>query len=398
VHGRFHAFDLARALLERGHDVTLFTNYPKWAVKRFDFPTDRVRSFWVHGVLGRVSDQVQRKKLRHNPEPWLHPLFGRWVAKRIGSENWDVVVCWSGVGEEIFDRLLEKQVLRICHRSSSHIRVQARLLGEEEKRIGAPLDHPDDWIIAREEREYTLADVIYAPSSFARESFLAQGASPGKVVFIPHGVSTKAFRPSQEVVDARCARILSGKSLRVLNVGTFSFRKGMWDTAEVIRRLSQDKFEFRFVGPIAPEASFLASDLRDSVTFVGVRPQRELPVQYAWGDIFILPTIEDGFPFVLAQASAAALPILTTPNGAGTDLVRDNETGWVLPIRSPEAFIERLRWCDAHREELARMVRRIYDDFRPSDWSDVAADFEAICFQGVEAKRLRGLEARRLRG
>lgn len=36
VHGRFHAFDFAREL-SRNHDVTIFTNYPKWAIllKRF---------------------------------------------------------------------------------------------------------------------------------------------------------------------------------------------------------------------------------------------------------------------------------------------------------------------------------------------------------------------------
>ncbi|MFQ5872901.1 MAG: hypothetical protein ACE5JL_03755, partial [Dehalococcoidia bacterium] len=59
----------------------------------------------------------------------------------------------------------------------------------------------------------------------------------------------------------------------------------------------------------------------------------------------------------------------------------------VLPIRSPEAFVERLRWCDAHREELVAMVRRIYDDNQPRDWADVAADFEALCRAGRTARK-----------
>ena len=54
IHGRFYGFDLVRGLLQRGHDVTLFTNYPRWAVKRFDVPGECVRSFWWHGVLTRV--------------------------------------------------------------------------------------------------------------------------------------------------------------------------------------------------------------------------------------------------------------------------------------------------------------------------------------------------------
>jgi glycosyltransferase involved in cell wall biosynthesis len=165
----------------------------------------------------------------------------------------------------------------------------------------------------------------------------------------------------------------------VLNVGTFSFRKGMWDMAAVIRELHREHFHFRFVGPIATEALALAKALRASATFVPKQPQAELPNFYAWGDIFVLPAIEDGFQTVLGQAAAAALPILTTPNGAGLDLVRDGETGWVLPIRDPEAFVERLHWCNSHRRELAAMVQRIYHNFQPHDWSDVAADFETLC-------------------
>jgi hypothetical protein len=66
--------------------------------------------------------------------------------------------------------------------------------------------------------------------------------------------------------------------------------------------------------------------------------------------------------------------------------VREGENGWVLPIRSPKAFIERLRWCDAHRKELAAMVRRIYTEFQPRTWEEVAADFEAIATECIKIK------------
>jgi hypothetical protein len=96
VHGRFHAFDLARALLRRGHDVTLFTNYPRWAVKRFDFPESRVRSFWLHGVISRVASKLHRGDVSRHEE-WFHKLFGRWAATELAKEHWDIVHSWSGV-------------------------------------------------------------------------------------------------------------------------------------------------------------------------------------------------------------------------------------------------------------------------------------------------------------
>jgi len=82
---------------------------------------------------------------------------------------------------------------------------------------------------------------------------------------------------------------------------------------------------------------------------------------------------------VLAQAAAAAVPILTTSNCSGPDLIRPGETGWIVPIRSPERLVERLRWCGTHREELAAMGERLYTRFQPRDWAAVAADFERLC-------------------
>ena len=389
VHGRFHAFDLARELLRRGHDVTLLTNYPRFAVARFGVPPERVRSLVLHGVIGRAFWRVGERYRWLYPEALLHRWFGRWVAAQVRWERWDVVVCWSGIGEEAFRALEGTGTLRICQRGSAHIRTQARLLEEEERRTGVPQDRPSPWIIAREEREYALADVIWVPSSFVKQTFLEQGVPEERLVVTLLGVDTRVFRPSVEVIESRCQRLLAGEPLRVLYVGTFSYRKGMWDMAQVVGTLAPEGFQFRFVGPVAAECQPLVAKLSKVATFIPKQPQQELPRFYAWGDVFVLPTIEDGYQMILAQTAASGLPFLTTSHGAGPDLVRDGITGWVLPIRAPDVFIRRLRWCHNHRKELATMVRRIYNDFRPRDWADVAADFEHIISERKRIGRVR---------
>jgi glycosyltransferase involved in cell wall biosynthesis len=122
----------------------------------------------------------------------------------------------------------------------------------------------------------------------------------------------------------------------------------------------------------------LVAELRGQAEFLPKQPQQELARHYAWADVFFAPTLEDGFQVVLGQVGASALPILTTTNGAGPDLVREGQTGWVLPVRSPETFIQRLRWCETHRQELAAMIERIYTFYQPRDWADVASDFERM--------------------
>src|SRR5262249_34160868 len=101
-------------------------------------------------------------------------------------------------------------------------------------------------------------------------------------------------------------------------------------------------------------------------------------------DIFVFPTIQDGYAAVLAQAKASGLPIIASTNCAGPDLVTPGEDGWVVPIRTPAAIIDRLREADADRSRLAAMSEAVYDSFRPRDWSDVAADFEHIYYRLVD--------------
>ena len=382
VQGRFHAFHFARALLDRGCDVTVLTNYPKWAAARFGLPRDRVRSFWPHGVLTRAMGRLDPRLARYGGEAWLHTMFGRWTARQLASERWDVVHPWSGVAEESLRSLKGTRTLCLLMRGSAHIRTQAELLTEEEERTGVRQDHPSRWRIAREEREYALTDRIVVLSTFAYRTFISQGVHAEKLHIIPLGASLQKFRPTPEIVRARQRRLLGGGPLRVLYVGAMSLRKGLWDMARVVKVLGTEKFAFQFVGPQPLEAHAVLSELRADVTLRSKQPEAELPGVYAWGDVFLFPTIEDGFAVVLAQAAAAALPVLTTTNSSGLDLIREGENGWVVPIRAPEALVARLRWCSDHRDEVAAMVGRIYDRFRPRDWSAVAADFEAACLDG----------------
>ena len=386
VQGRFHAFDLVRALITRGHDVTLFTNYPKWAVKRFGLSADKVRSFWLHGLVSRLAYRVHEHVLAWEPERWLHPMFGRWAAAQLSKESWDVIHGWSGVVEEI---LLQERgrTLQLVMRGSAHIRAQGRILEDEERRTGCALDRPGPWISAREQREYMLADRIVVLSTFALESFKQEGYGYPKLRSLPLGANTAKFRPTLEVIEARCRRIVSGEPLRVIYTGNLSFQKGLWDAAEILRALRGRKFRFQFLGSAAAEVQTLKSSLSTLAEFVPRQPQHTLPEWYAASDLFMFPTIQDGFAAVLAQAHSSCLPILATTNCCAPDLIKEGETGWVLPIRSPQAFVERLLWCESHREELAQMVHGAYLNFQTRDWNDVAADFESLCVLDLTLKR-----------
>jgi glycosyltransferase involved in cell wall biosynthesis len=262
-------------------------------------------------------------------------------------------------------------------RGSSHIRAQHTLLEEEEVRSGVPVERPSIWMIGREEREYAMADRIITLSSFARESFIGQGVPNDKVTLLLSAVDVTRFRANQETVRHRLSRLRDGQPLRVLTVGAFSMRKGAFDVLEIARCLCQS-MTFRVVGDVLRDGSDLKEQASAIIEFIPRVPEVMLENHYAWADIFVFPTIEDGFPAVLAQALAAGLPVLATPNSSAPDIIRHGETGWILPIRSPSLFVEQLRWCDTHRTELATMVQRMHSAIRQRDWQDMASDLERV--------------------
>jgi glycosyltransferase involved in cell wall biosynthesis len=373
VNGRFHAFDLARAMLARGHDVTLMTNYPVWATRRFGVNC-RVESAPWHGVTMRAA--LATRVLQY-VEPVVHQMFGRWIARRTASRHYDLVHAWSGVAEELLAVPANGSV-RTLMRGSAHILEQSRLLIEEEERIGYRLEKPSAWMIDRELREYGRADRIIVLSQFAARSFRAHGITAPQLALIPLAVDTARFRPQENVAARRLERIAAGEPLRVLYVGAVTYRKGLYDLTRIAEALPADRFRFTAVGAIASDGRQMVREFAHRIDFRGKVPQSSLPDIYAQHDVFCFPTIEDGFAVVLAQAAAAGLPILATENSAAPDLLTAGASGWAFPIRKADAFVDRLLQLDRNRQELMTAVRQAASDYKPRTWANVASDFERL--------------------
>ena len=375
VHGRFWAFNFASALIHRGHDVRVLTNYPRMVVEKFG--VDRklcVSNLW-HGLSSRVVHHSNRLFRTNFLERQLHSSFGRWAAQGV-REDCDVVYCFSGVSEEVLSRIktLPRSPLGVLVRGSAHIRTQHDLLVSEEQRWGSPVEKPSDWMIAREEREYAAADRILILSEFARQSFIDQGTAPDKLVLSNLGVDTELFKPPSTLIDVRRQRILAGNPLRVLTVGSLSPRKGALDLFSVANNL-RDSMRFRFVGDYDSVSTAHAARLAPNLELMRRVPEMRLPEIYSWADIFLFPTIEDGFAAVLSQAAAAGLPIICTKNCGGPDLLRAGASGWAVEKRAPDQIIELLRWCNSNRQQFADMLPTAETLRFTRDWGDTADDF-----------------------
>ena len=121
-------------------------------------------------------------------------------------------------------------------------------------------------------------------------------------------------------------------------------------------------------GPDRPSLEHLATELVPGrVVFTG---HTDDPLPYlAAGDIFVLPSLAEGLPGVLIEAMAAGLPCIATDIPGNRELVRNGETGSLVPVGSPEALAHAIRIMLTDRpfaEDCAQaayhLVAREYDE------------------------------------
>ncbi len=222
------------------------------------------------------------------------------------------------------------------------------------------------------------ARVLATSEQYARSSpYLRHLAD--RVVVVPLGVDTQRFTPSRSRD--------SGRPPTVLYVGRMRHYKGVEDVLRAWPRLPGDvRLLLAGDGPMRAGWEALAErlELRGRVTFLGHVPDDALPALYRAADVFVLPatTRSEAFGSVLLEAMASGLPCVTTEVGSGTSfVVRHEETGLVVPPRSPEALARalarlvtdvefRARAGEAGRERVLghfrveQMIQRVEEAYR----------------------------------
>ena len=81
--------------------------------------------------------------------------------------------------------------------------------------------------------------------------------------------------------------------------------------------------------------------LQDRVTLLGWKS--DFTSVLARWDIFVLPSLEEGFGIAALEAMAAGLPVVASAVGGLPEIVQDGKTGWLVPPANPEKLAERLR-------------------------------------------------------
>lgn len=187
----------------------------------------------------------------------------------------------------------------------------------------------------------------------------------------------------------------------ILAVGRLVEKKGLDHLIHACHLLAQRgrRFQCRIVAGSRDlwdelSAQILELDLAERVVLAGPLDQDEVRRWYRSASVFALPCVvaedgdRDGIPNVLVEAAATGVPIVTTSVGGIPELVRDDETGLVVPPRNPGALADALeRLLDSPelagrlRQGARRRVEEYFDLRRNAVL--VAREFHALSGPGL---------------
>jgi glycosyltransferase involved in cell wall biosynthesis len=339
------------------------------------------------GPLGRLFLRTLRKSASRQTPAWMagqvHAYPAREVVRlaaqylRLGSAVCDRVWEWAETG---FDRRVARAwagrapCLYGCEHASTETFRRQRAAGgwnvlwqviahhrHMTRTLTAELDKfPDvaaaaarqmfrsaERVNARKDEQYALADLIVANSEFVRRTFIEAGVPADKVVAVPTGCP-----PVAPDAERRRRRARPGKRI-FLCAGTLSIRKGTHVLLDAWRRLSfRSAAELWLVGATDLPRRLL-EDLPRGVSVRPPVPRAELSQLYAQADVLVLPTLCEGRAYIILEAVAHGLPVITTEGAGCGDVVQDGVNGWVVPAGDAEALAQRLAWCLDNPEEVA---------------------------------------------
>ncbi len=233
----------------------------------------------------------------------------------------------------------------------------------------------------------TGVDQIASVSDAIRRATETIATPRRPIAVVPNGADHRVFRPRdpREVAAIRAELGVPAEGPVISYVGKLVPRKGVGDLIEAMGRLARTGAGATLlVAGMGEERAGLerrAAELgiADRVRFVGKVPHDTVPLVMCAGDLFVLPSLSEGLPTVVCEAMACGLPVVATAVDGTPEIVRDGETGLLVPPRDPSALAHALGRLVGDPALARAMGRRAHEIAMDTyTWDANAARTEAL--------------------
>ncbi|MGH8602725.1 MAG: glycosyltransferase [Gammaproteobacteria bacterium] len=211
-----------------------------------------------------------------------------------------------------------------------------------------------------------ISDGIILVSEEEKAHALANGFSQRKLFLVPNGIPPADVMP--RALTRRRLR-LGEDDVCIGFVGRFVPQKAAHRLVSAFGCLASRFPLLRLVmvgeGPMQVELRHLAErcGVNERIIWLNNACGREIMPAF---DIFVMPSLYEGFPYVLAEAAAAALPIVATPVGGTSAIVRDKVNGFLVGHTQQDELVKAIATLvekPALRRKMGEVSRRIAETY-----------------------------------
>jgi glycosyltransferase involved in cell wall biosynthesis len=318
-----------------------------------------------------IGKRPHGRQLRQLVSPWQ---AGRAIARRMDRRRYDVIDAASAEGlcAGLVGLLRHRhRAAFVCRSNGVEHLNYARMVDDHHaglrrkawaRRIWYPLSRLTQVAAAAR-----LADSLLLLNEADRAFVLDRGWQPSeRIAVVAHGISDRYLAAAPAATAPRGGGLLF--------CGTWDYMKGVPYLCDAINRLhaAGNNLPLTVLGPGVPAETVIASfdaAVRPFVTVVDRASEDRVMAEFCRHDVLLWPSTYEGFGMVLIEAMSQRLPVIATPVGCAASLVRDRETGYLVPPRDAGALqsailrlidnpVERRRIAENARQAVARMTWR----------------------------------------
>lgn len=214
--------------------------------------------------------------------------------------------------------------------------------------------------ISRAKIACLLAHRVIAVSEAVKRDLLAHSIPETKVAVVQNGINVSRYQPSEE--GARKIRKEFGFAEDIPVITAIAYacpRKGLGYLLEALPKVLEEKPSAKVLivggGPLTEALKKQASELgiTESVIFGGARS--DIPEILAATDVSVLPSLSEGMPAAILEAMSCARPVVASNLDEISEIVKDGETGFLVPPRNPGKIAEAITRL-LKDEQLAKQI------------------------------------------
>ncbi len=273
-------------------------------------------------------------------------------------EKCDVLHAWSSFGLHSIKKAKKQNTIVFVEKSCPHPYHQEALLKEEAHKLGIKYRGHSKWFLNRTLKEFEIADKVIVCSLYTLNSFLENGFPKEKLYNV---ALDSSFEPKE-----KHRRNFNNKEFFVGIAGSNTLRKGFIYLLKAWKELDMPNAKLLLRTPMQELKKIPKIwDLIDGDASIEIIEHvNDMEEFYQKCDLFVLPSIDEGFGMVVFEALACSLPVIITTNVGAGEFITNGKEGYIVDIRNAQQIKDKIEYLNKNRQILKTMSSEAKKTFK----------------------------------